>query len=143
MSDTRNYDETLNYTQALRRQIIDKKMEKGIPEDDDSLNLMLKAMKDMDQTAIQDRRNNIEADNSSTAREVASSMKEFLTLQRNEDPFRRTATGEVPDIPIPKLNPERLGTFELVDGEKEIGILQEGADAFIERMKESGERDED
>lgn len=138
-----SYTETLHYTQGLRRQIINKKIEKGIPEDDDSINVLLKAMKDMDQTAIQDRRNNIEEDNSNNAREVAASMKEFLTMQRNENPFMRTETGEVVEHALPKLNQERLGSFQLVEGEQEIGILQESADAFIERMKEAGDRDED
>jgi hypothetical protein len=136
--ETMSYSDTLAYTQGLRRRIIDERISEGIPSDDDGVTLLLKAMKDMDQTAIQDRRNNIEEDNTNNAREVATTMKEFLSLQRNEDPFKRTSTGELPSHAIPQIDPKRLGDFTLVEGEKEIGILQEGADVFIERMKDKG-----
>ena len=64
-------------------------------------------------------------------------MAEMIRLAKNKNPFERTAE-EVHTIPAgraPDVKLEDLGNFEHADGEDHIGLVNETADQFQERMK--------
>lgn len=130
-----SYEDTLAYSQGIRRTVVDKYMEKGVPKDPKEVETVLKALKDMDSTAINDRKNNIDQASADSSKEVAEAMREMVLMQQNRNPFERTPDGSVETTPVPEANPEKLGDHELVDGEEEIGVIAETSNDFMKRME--------
>lgn len=136
------YEQSLAFSQRIRRQIVKKKMTPNgdIPADNDDIKIMLSALKDHDHTAITDKRNTIDASTSASSAEVAHAMVEAVKMLKNENPFSlRSADGSfdanhTPRAILPKIDENRLGEHDLVDGEGEIGNVQETSDAFFNRM---------
>jgi putative cell wall-binding protein len=128
-----DYEQTLKFTQNIRRKIVNKQMEKGVPSDLDTVNVLLKALKDMDSTAINDRRNTIDEGNADTARRVADDMAEFVKNHGN--PFMRNAEGDPILVSSPTLNPSRLPQIEHAQDEAHIGTVTETEEEFNRRME--------
>lgn len=126
-----SYGDTLDYTQRVRRRIINDRMAKGVPQDDDSAKLVLTALKDMDKTALDRRRNEIDSDSGETAKEVALAMREFLILQGNGNPFAVGEGGQAPAIGL-----EELGEYNIPEGELEQGVVEETSEEFAARMEQ-------
>ncbi len=148
---TMEYRETLNYSQGVRKRIVDHFVGEGsIPSDPKELNVVLKALGDMDKTVLMDRKNDIDQGNADTSKQVAEAMSEFIQMQQNKNPFQRsTDGGVVPQQPAPEsLQPpsvdvEKLGDYQLVEGETEVGVVNESYKEFMARMekeKENGVR---
>lgn len=137
VDDQLDYEQTLAYTQRFRRWAVGQMTQKGMPADPQEANVLLKALKDMDTTALTDRRNNIEQDNADTDREVVEAMKTFIGMQENADPFRRGSQGGNETPPPPELEPEKLGEQSMVDGETEVGVVNETSKDFMKRMEGS------
>lgn len=135
MSEERlSYEDTLAYSQGLRRQVVDHYMEVGVPKDPKDVETVLKALKDMDSTAINDRKNTIDEKTADGSKEVAMALMDVVRMQQNSNPFERQPDGSVPEPPV--ASKEQLGDFQLVDGEEEIGVVSEKADDFLKRMDE-------
>lgn len=138
------YEETLRYSQNIRRRIVDEHTKEALPKDLDTMKVVLSALKDMDRTALDERKNVIDQGNADSSRQVAEAMNEFIKLQRNRNPFMRadddspSAVGQVPQV-----DPSELGNHEVVPGEDEIGIVTETADEFMARMKSAEPTDTD
>jgi hypothetical protein len=126
-----SYGETLNYSQRIRRQIVDSRMVKGVPEDDDSVKLVLTALKDMDKTALDRRRNEIDADSGESAKEIAQAMQAFIAMQGNGNPFMGEGGGK-----IPSLTEQDLGEYDIPAGEMESGVIEETSEEFQARMEQ-------
>jgi len=130
-----NYEETLAYSQGIRRTVVDHYMKKGVPEDPKDIDTVLKALKDMDSTAINDRKNSIEQNAADSSKEVASALRDMVMMQQNRNPFEREPDGSAKEIPTPQASPEKLGDHDLVDGEHEIGVVSETSTDFMKRME--------
>ncbi len=130
-----NYEETLAYSQGIRRTVVDHYMQKGVPHDPKDVETVLKALKDMDGTAINDRKNSIEQNAADSSKEVATALRDMVMMQQNRNPFEREPDGSVREVPVPQANPEKLGDHELVAGEEEIGVVAETSSDFMKRME--------
>jgi len=133
--DRLSYEETLAYSQNIRKRVVDNFIKETIPNDPKDIEIVLKALKDMDTTAINDRKNNIDERNADSSKEVAEAMREMVLMQQNRNPFERNPDGSVEHVPVPEANPEKLGEHELVDGEEEIGVISETSSDFMKRME--------
>lgn len=134
-----DYGATLAYSQQRRRFIVDALLkgsggQERLPHEKDDVNLVLKALKDMDQTAINHRRNDIEQGHQQNAQEVAEAMHQLILMQANQNPFARNADGTAATPQVPKVDPEKLGEHALVDGEMDIGHITETCKVFMDRM---------
>ena len=138
--ETMDYNQTLNYSQHIRKQIVENFVEDGIPTDTKELNIVLKALSDMDKTAILDRKNDIDQGNADSSKQVAEAMCEFIQMQQNKNPFQRNADGSVENnngsvAPPPTVDVEKLGEYDLAEGEGEIGVITETYNEFMARME--------
>lgn len=132
-----NYEETLQYSQRMRRKVVSHLTQEGqhIPGDIKEVNTVLKALADMDKTAIDERKNNIEQGNADSARLVAEATREFILQQKNRNPFEADEQTVMEGQP-PQVSPEMLGEHALVPGEAELGVIQERSEDFMKRMGE-------
>jgi hypothetical protein len=134
------YEQSLAFSQGIRRKIVASKMKGGVPRDNDDIKILLTTLKDHDHTAINDKKNSIEESTSASSAEIAQSMVEVVKLMKNENPFSvRTSDGSlnpdhVPRAILPQLDESKLGDHELVNGEGEIGVVQETSESFFSRM---------
>jgi len=138
-----SYEQTLNYTQNIRRKFINKLCEHSIPTDPETANLLLKGLKDMDHTAIGDRKNRIDQEGVNSSKDIADAMAQFVRTQNNKNPFMRNPDGSVTELTpvIPKVDESKLGDYEPVPGEADIGVIAETSEEFIGRMKDRSEQD--
>lgn len=132
--DSMGYEEVLRYSQNIRRTIVSSYMEQGVPKDVKETGMVLKALADMDKSALEERKNAIDSGNADSSRKVAEAMQEFIRLQKNRNPFQRDSDDQ-PVGAVPELTLEQLGDFELAPGETDIETIQETADDFLERME--------
>ena len=133
-----DYNETLKYSQRLRRQIVENFISPDgkVTTDAKELDTVLKALKDMDQTALQDRKNQIDQSGADSSKEVAEAMRDLLAMQMNKNPFQRQPDGTAVPAPLPSIDKAKLGDHLLVKGEEEIGVITETSADFMKRMEE-------
>ena len=136
-----NYVQSLDWSQGIRRRIVAKKLQNGVPSDNDEIKILLSTLKDHDSTAISDRRNRIDESTSQSSAEIALAMVEMVKQQANQNPFAvRTVDGSPVKAvgansgALLKINEAKLGDHDLVDGEGEIGTIQETCETFFGRM---------
>lgn len=140
MTEPLRYEEEIAYTQSIRKQIIAKKLEGGVPNDDDSIKILLTALKDHDTTTLSDRKNRIDESTAQSSVEIAQAMGELVKQQMNRNPFARAPDGSAapvdhqPRALLPKVDEKKLGEHDLVIGEEEIGTIQEDSESFFNRM---------
>jgi hypothetical protein len=142
-SDAMNYQETLQFTQSLRKQLVTEYVKpgmEGLVKDEGSVDRLLKTLKDMDQTALADRKNTIDSSTADSSRDVADAMQKFVHMQMNRNPFERLPDGSVAPASegatvIPQVNEEKLGEHDLVEGEAEQGVIVESSSDFMARME--------
>lgn len=127
-----DYRQTLNYTQRVRKHLVQSQTARGLPQDKEGVEMLLKTLKDMDGTAINDRRNSIEEGNADSARKVADAMTTFI--RENKNPFRASDDGDVIPGP-PTLNREKLPSVTHAEGETHIGTIIETSEEFTDRME--------
>lgn len=134
-----DYDKALSYSQIHRRRIVDSLMAgPQVTSDTKELSVVLKALSDMDKSVLMERKNNIDQGSADSSKAVAEAMREFITGQNNINPFARKADGSVTEptaTVIPEVDLEKLGEYELVDGEDEVGVISETYNEFIDRME--------
>jgi hypothetical protein len=137
--DEMTYEQSLAFSQRVRRIIVRDKLKAGVPADLDEVKLVLSALKDHDTTAINDRKNTIEEGVSQSSADVAQNMVELIKMMKNENPFSRAPDGSAntdhtPQAILPVIDENKLGAHELVDGEGVIGNVQETSESFFNRM---------
>ncbi len=138
-----NYEQSIAWSQGIKRQIVAKKIQGGVPSDNDEIKVLLEALKAHDSTALNDRKNRNDEHANQSSAEIAHAMVEMVKQQKNENPFSvRAADGSleapvadhVPRAILPKVDEDKLGQHDLVDGEGEIGTVQETSETFFNRM---------
>lgn len=138
--DEMTYEQSLAFSQRIRRTIVRDKLKAGVPNDLDEVKLVLSALKDHDTTAINDKKNSIEEGVSQSSADVAQNMVELIKMMKNENPFSQRApdgsvnTEHTPRAILPVIDENKLGAHELVDGEGVIGNVQETSESFFNRM---------
>lgn len=134
-----SYEETLHFTQGVRKDIVGKLTEEGIPADLDTTKVLLTTLKDMDGTAINDKKVRVEEQNAASNSEIANAVVQYSKMFGDDSPFFRKPDGSVLDkeAAVPVADERRLGDHELVHGETEIGISMENSREFMERMQNS------
>ena len=137
------YEESINYSQRIKRQIVANKMQGGVPRENEDIKIVLEALKAHDSTALSDRKNRIDESTSQSSAEIAQAMVEIVKQQANKNPFAsRSEDGSPvaagnessPRAILPKLDESKLGHHDLVEGEGEIGVIQETSETFFNRM---------
>lgn len=136
------YEEMLQHTQGIRLQIVDAYTGNGIEnliKDDTAVDKLLKTLKDMDQTAISHKKNQIDQKSSDSSADVAAAMQRLIEQQMNKNPFHRQADGTLIEGEasrvIPNVDPAKLGNHDLVEGETEQGVIMETSGDFMKRME--------
>lgn len=133
-----SYEETLHYTQGVRKQIVGKLTEEGIPADLDTTKVLLTTLKDMDGTAINDKKVRVEEQNAASNSEIANAVVQYSKMFGDDSPFFRKPDGSALDkdaAAVPSADERRLGEHDLVEGETEIGISMENSREFMDRMQ--------
>lgn len=133
IEDDLSYENILRYSQGTRKDLALKMTENQLPEDPEQIKLLLTILKDLDTTALMERKNKIESEGQKSDREIADAFVTLLKQNGNKNLFQVEGNASV--IEAPKIEPGQLGQFETVEGEMEIGISAETCDEFVRRMK--------
>lgn len=120
----------LNYTQMVRKRLINSITRKGMPEDKDERMQLMQALRDMDQTSVNRLRLDVDkqsAENSRAAQEIIGQLYQV-------NPYGlRARPGEERDT-VPEPDVSDLPELEFDDGEKHIGLVTESSADFMKRM---------
>lgn len=132
--DDLSYDNILKFSQGIRKDIALEMVAERLPNDPEQVKLLLNVLKDLDTTALMERKNKIESEGVKSDREIADAFAMLLKQNGNQNIFQAKEPVPVP-IEAPVIKPGELGDFQHVEGEMEIGINNETCDEFIKRMK--------
>lgn len=122
-------DETLSYTQGLRRGIIRSLMPNGqMPSDHETLNLMLRAAGDMDKAVLTKTKIKSEARSAETTGNIQAQLAEILLSIPTSGGAAHSSGGlELPG---------EFSVIETVDGETSVGQTRMLLDDFIPKVGE-------
>lgn len=121
----------LNYTQMVRKRLINSMTKRGMPDDKDDRRVLLQALHDMDQTSVNRLRLDVDkqsADNNRAAQEIINQLYRVNPYGLEARP------GEERDS-IPEPNVTDLPAVEFDAGEKHIGLVTESSTDFMKRME--------
>jgi hypothetical protein len=118
-------DSDLEYTRGKRRQIIDKLTEKGVPESEETVSLLLTALNDMDRTSLGKKRIKVDSDMSANNKAAADLISSIFNMP---DSKKFGLSGGVGTIPtVDGLLPQ----VELIEGEMRVGVSLLDYDTFM------------
>lgn len=123
-------DAILQYTQRTRKQLATAIVAKGMPEDKDDRVVLLQTLRDMDQTAINRKRldvDNANLENDAMIIDIVSKMQELNPRGRrlrDEDVRERTVI----------VDTTALDGHQFSEEEKRLGLPKETSKEFLERM---------
>lgn len=124
-------DNDLEYVRRKRVEVIEKLTEKGIPDDSESVSLLLGALNDMDRTSIGKKRIKVEAD-SIAINKQASELIASIYSQPNS---KRIGFEDIDVVAVTIPSVEgKLPTVELLPGEMAVGAVQVDYDGFMKRV---------
>ena len=124
-------DNDLEYVRRKRVEVIEKLTEKGIPDDNESVSLLLGALNDMDRTSIGKKRIKVEAD-SIAINKQASELIASIYSQPNS---KRIGFEDIDVVAVAIPSVEgKLPTVELLPGEMAVGAVQVDYDGFMKRV---------
>lgn len=124
-------DNDLEYVRRKRVEVIEKLTEKGIPDDNESVSLLLGALNDMDRTSIGKKRIKVEAD-SIAINKQASELIASIYSQPNS---KRIGFEDIDVVAVDIPSVEgKLPTVELLPGEMAVGAVQVDYDGFMKRV---------
>lgn len=136
MSDIQRFsddptDNDLEYVRQKRVKIIDKLMENGVPEDTESVSLLLGALNDMDRTSIGKKRIKVEADSIAVNKQAADLIASIYSSPNSKNIGFEDI--DVVAVAIPSVE-GKLPTVELLPGEMAVGAAQVDYDGFMKRV---------
>lgn len=125
-------DDVLAYTQRARRALVENLIEGGMPDDPKERTALLRALADMDQTAIDKKRLGAQqktADADRTAALLIARMKQTLG---DSNPFMASSEREI-EV---SFDETRIPDVEPVKGETDIGISSESYTEFMDKYED-------
>ncbi len=125
-------DELLEKNESLRRSIISKLVEKEIPTDTESLNLLSKLLDSSDRSAISRKRIKVDSKANDNQERVLAFAQMILKQSHGRDTFK-SIDGEEGEIKRLEVIPEEEIT--IVEGELDIGIENNEYNSFMGKNK--------
>lgn len=122
-------EKLLDYTQKVRKGLVNDLTRTGMPVDKDERHTLLQALRDMDGTTVNRLRLDVDRDVANNTREAQEIIKRLYQVNPQglrEQPVEGRRV-DVPDADIPKLN--------FSDDEKHVGLITENSVEFMARMK--------
>jgi len=122
-------DQILAFTHSTRKQVVNSLMSKGVPQDGESLNILLKTVDGMDRAALTRKRIKADekvADQAAAASGLIAQVLLAVGSRRGQLEPVQTITHREP----PMLGPD-IPTPILVEGECEVNPIQVQYDAFM------------
>lgn len=135
INDVNDLNSVLQYTDDIRRGLVNKMVAGGeYPDDPKSQKVLLAALADMDKSALGVARLKQEDRNADKDRAIASALLSTVQSFGNANPFRADAAkpggGIATDqLPIPKFEPN--------PGETDVGIKDEDYQSFADKWEDA------
>lgn len=144
LAEVRSDDDHIAYTQGLRHQLIEDMTEKGasLPKDPEAQTILLRALADMDRTALSNKKIGSKERTAAADREAALIAARVIGNLGFKSPFERPIEGTATPTQSPELKDGDLPEIELVPGETEVGVSTMGYDEFMSRMEKESEENE-
>ena len=124
-------DQDLEFVRGKRIQVINQLTKKGIPEDTETVSLLLGALNDMDRTSIGKKR--IKVESSAVAVNKAAADLIANIYNRPDSKTIGTVTDSYTVGSIPNID-DRLPMVTVLDGEMSVGSVQIDYDTFMKRL---------
>ena len=124
-------DEILQYTQNIRKDMVEKIIEGGVPTDNETRYALLSALGDMDKQAMGNKKIAASLIGSESDRLVANALIMLGNQLQGRNPYEK----EIGSGDIPEVDFAMLPATELTPGEDEQGISSEKYDEFMGRME--------
>jgi hypothetical protein len=118
-------DLDLEYTRSKRRQIIDKLTEKGVPESEETVSLLLTALNDMDRTSLGKKRIKVDSDMSANNKAAADLIANIFNMPDSKKLGMGQGVGSIPSVE------GLLPQVELIEGEMRVGVSLLDYDTFM------------
>lgn len=124
-------DQDIEYVRIKRKQIIDKLTEKGVPDDESTVALLLGALTDMDRTSLSRKKIKVESDAVANNKQAADLIASIFN-QPNSKQLGMSANNGVAGV-IPSVE-GRLPQVEMLPGEMDVNPMQLDYDAFMSKF---------
>ena len=125
-------DQILEYTQQTRKKITDELFKDNrVPADKEDRTLLLRALQDMDQTAINKKRLGTDEKRAESDKLVAEAADRISRIYGSENPFEGNQSGRIPEV-----SSEQLPAANPIEGETEVGLVDESYDEFMSKMED-------
>lgn len=124
-------DQDLEFVRGKRIEIINSLTKKGVPEDTETVSLLLGALNDMDRTSIGKKR--IKVESSAVAVNKAAADLIANIYNRPDSKVIGTVTDAYYVGTIPNVD-DRLPSVTVLDGEMAVGSVQIDYDTFMKRI---------
>lgn len=135
MSESKVFDlddqRRLNLSQNVREQIVNSMTEKGLPENEEDRNFLMKALDSMDRTTLTRARIKSDEANGNTQQQMGTLVSELLKHITAKPPTGNVIEGTV-ELPI---LPSTVTVDNAVEGETVIGVSEVTYDAFVEKFE--------
>lgn len=122
-------DGAIEFSQLVRKDIVNKLMAEGALDDNNSINTVLRALEGMSSTALSNKRMKTDKEISSEQSKAKTILGEVYKLMGNKNPYEsEVATNRQLDIPD-----QLCSDFKQVPGETDIGVSVENFDSFAKK----------
>lgn len=132
--------ELIKKTQRMRNLLVDKITKDGleIPEDPDTVKLLLEVMKDADRTALSELKINTDDQNAQQDRLAAMAIASLGSKMGSVNPFEVVVSTQDSYDSRVTADLKQLPNISPVPGNLDIGIANETYDSFIAKMEPEG-----
>lgn len=124
-------DQDLEFVRNKRVEVINHLTKKGVPEDTESISLLLGALNDMDRTSIGKKRIKVESSAVAVNKQAADLIANIYNRPDSKTiglEILEEMTGSIPNTQ------GRLPDVTLLEGEMAVGATQLDYDAFMRRV---------
>lgn len=124
-------DQDIEYVRVKRKQIIDHLTEKGIPDDDNRISLLLGALTDMDRTSLGRKKIKADSDVAASNKQAADLISSIFNMPDSKRLGMQQVDGLVGSIPSVD---GRLPQVEVLPGEMAVNPPQLDYDGFMSKL---------
>lgn len=127
MATFENAESALDYTQGLRKRLVDEMTKESLPIDKDNRLLLLSSLNDIDKQVLMLKKIASDEKTADTDRKVALMIAKYNT-KATRDQFAGNGEGVIPEPNLDPLSP--------LEGETEIGLSSEDVTAFLTKFED-------